>query len=71
MTAYKLSGEVRKQAVIKIHFGVPDVMGFSGKREQNGHSISPSSLWPQRAHLVMPRASSISSGFIRIARTHS
>jgi hypothetical protein len=71
MTAYKLSGEVRKQAVIKIHLGVPDVRGFSGKKEQNGHSISPSSLWPQREHFVMPRASLISSGFMKISKVPS
>jgi hypothetical protein len=61
MTAYRLSGEVMKQAAIKILLRSPLYRALSGKREQKGHSISPSSFCPQRAHTIMPRASSISS----------
>jgi len=68
MTANRLNGEVIKQAVIKIHLGSPVFRGFSGQREQKGHSISPCSFSPQRAHLVMPRASSISSWLTGISR---
>ncbi len=63
---YRLSGDVRKQAVIKIHLGIRGLLWCPGNVEQNGHSISPSSLCPHCAHRVIPSISSSSSCSIAV-----
>src|SRR3972149_3846168 len=57
-TKGRLRGDVKKPAVTYTHFGTRRIRVRSGKRLQNGHSTSPSSISPHRAHRVRPRISS-------------